>query len=343
MNYYKHLIRPLLFCLPAETAHDLSIKLLKNISILPTLSDSFKTTPTELFGIHFKNKVGLAAGLDKNASAVVQLSNLGFGFVEIGTVTPKPQLGNPLPRLFRLPKDLAVINRMGFNNLGVDIISNRLKTIRKKNENIIIGGNIGKNKTTPNELAWKDYLECFIKLFDYINYFTVNVSSPNTPNLRDLQEGNTLLILLEKLQNFNQNQKKSKPILLKISPDLDNKAIDTILKVVQTTGVDAIITCNTTTSRPIVKSDLEIVKKIGSGGLSGLPLYKKSNASIAYINQKMKGKLPIIGVGGIMNKSQAIEKISLGANLIQLYTGFIYEGWSLLHSILREFENESLS
>ena len=283
----------------------------------------------EVFGIKFPNPVGLAAGFDKNAEIYKQMHDHGFGFIEIGTVTPKPQDGNPKKRIFRLVNDDAIINRLGFNNDGVDQIVNRLK----KNINVIIGGNIGKNKDTPNEKAADDYLICFQKLYDHVDYFAVNVSSPNTPHLRDLQNTEGLRSILIPL--IDENKKRlNKPILLKISPDLNNSDIVSIVDLIQELKIDGIITTNTTLSREKLKSDNKL--KSQKGGLSGAPLRKRSTEVISLIHKYSKGNVPIIGVGGIMSADDALEKLNAGASLIQVYTGFIYNGPSFIYKINRE-------
>ena len=283
----------------------------------------------EVFGIKFPNPVGLAAGFDKNAEIYKQMHDHGFGFIEIGTVTPKPQDGNPKKRIFRLVNDDAIINRLGFNNDGVDQIVNRLK----KNINVIIGGNIGKNKDTPNEKAADDYLICFQKLYDHVDYFAVNVSSPNTPHLRDLQNTEGLRSILIPL--IDENKKRlNKPILLKISPDLDNSDVLSIVDLIQELKIDGIITTNTTLSREKLKSDNKL--KSQKGGLSGAPLRKRSTEVIRLIHKYSKGNVPIIGVGGIMSADDALEKLNAGASLIQVYTGFIYNGPSFIYKINRE-------
>lgn len=283
----------------------------------------------EVFGIKFPNPVGLAAGFDKNAEIFNQMHDHGFGFVEIGTVTPKPQDGNPKKRIFRLIKDNALINRLGFNNDGVEKIVDRLK----KNNRVIIGGNIGKNKDTPNERAVDDYLICFEKLYDYVDYFAVNVSSPNTPNLRDLQNIEGLRSILVPL--IEENKKRfNKPILLKISPDLDNKEILSIVDLIQELKIDGIITTNTTVKRKELKSNDKL--KSEKGGLSGVPLRNRSTEVISIIHKYSKGKVPIVGVGGIMTPKDAIEKLSAGASLLQVYTGFIYNGPSFVYKINQE-------
>jgi dihydroorotate dehydrogenase len=279
-----------------------------------------------LFGLLFKNPVGLAAGFDKNAMLFDEFSNYGFGFVEVGTVTPLPQPGNPKKRIFRLKKDEALINRMGFNNEGVEVVAERL---RKKKTDIIIGGNIGKNKVTPNERAIEDYLICFEKLFDVVDYFVVNVSSPNTPNLRALQDKEPLKELLQTLQDENHRKKTPKPILLKIAPDLTDSQLMDIIDIVNTTKIAGVIATNTTIARDGLKSE----HKGETGGLSGLPLAKRSTEVIRFLAEKSGKSFPIIGVGGIHSASDAREKLDAGADLVQLYTGFIYEGPGLVKRI----------
>jgi len=286
-----------------------------------------KKLSRNLFGLTFINPVGIAAGFDKNGVLLDGLEDFGFGFIEIGTVTPKPQDGNPKPRLFRLKKDKAIINRMGFNNDGVMLIANRLKTKKTK---LIVGGNIGKNKITPNENAVDDYIICFNELYPYVDYFVVNVSSPNTPNLRDLQEKEPLTNLLNKLQGINFKKEKSKPILLKIAPDLTDSQLDDIIDIVHQTKIAGVIATNTTISRENLKSDSALTEKIGTGGLSGKPLTKRSTEVIRYLSTKSNKAFHIIGVGGIHSAEDALEKIEAGADLIQLYTGFIYEGPALV-------------
>jgi dihydroorotate dehydrogenase len=283
---------------------------------------------TKLFGLTFQNPVGLAAGFDKDARYIKALSLLGFGFIEIGTVTPKPQMGNPKPRLFRLPKSNAIINRMGFNNEGVDVMVDRLKKLKRSK--LIIGGNIGKNKSTPNEKALEDYAICFEKLFPYVDYFVVNVSSPNTPDLRALQEKEPLEKILQSLQHKNLESPAPKPILLKIAPDLSEKQLDDILSIVLSTKISGIIATNTTIQRTGLTESREHVEEMGNGGLSGKPLSKRATEVIRYLSVRSKGKIPIIGVGGIHSSEDVLEKSKAGAKLIQLYTGIIYEGPSLI-------------
>lgn len=325
---YKRVIRPILFLFDPEWVHYFSFAAIRVLHCIPFMgglvrklySSKKPSLQKEVFGIHFPNPVGLAAGFDKDAKLFRELSNFGFGFIEIGTVTPKPQGGNPKPRLFRLKKDKGIINRMGFNNEGVEAAAKRLK----RNKNIIIGGNIGKNKTTPNNNAQEDYLICFDVLFDVVDYFVVNVSSPNTPNLRDLQEKEPLTALLNTLQKQNNSKPKRKPILLKIAPDLSDTQLSDIIDIVQVTKIDGVIATNTTLSRDGLKSNETLTSQ--SGGLSGKPLTKRSTEVIRYLHTHSKGAFPIVGVGGIHTPSDAKEKLDAGASLIQLYTGFVYEG-----------------
>ena len=325
---YKRVIRPILFLFDPEWVHYFSFAAIRVLHRIPFMgglvrklySSKKPSLQKEVFGIHFPNPVGLAAGFDKDAKLFRELSNFGFGFIEIGTVTPKPQGGNPKPRLFRLKKDKGIINRMGFNNEGVEAAAKRLK----RNKNIIIGGNIGKNKTTPNNNAQEDYLICFDVLFDVVDYFVVNVSSPNTPNLRDLQEKEPLTALLNTLQKQNNSKPKRKPILLKIAPDLSDTQLSDIIDIVQVTKIDGVIATNTTLSRDGLKSNETLPSQ--SGGLSGKPLTKRSTEVIRYLHTHSKGAFPIVGVGGIHTPSDAKEKLDAGASLIQLYTGFVYEG-----------------
>ncbi|RMG77227.1 MAG: quinone-dependent dihydroorotate dehydrogenase [Bacteroidetes bacterium] len=337
------IIRKILFLFPPETAHYLALDLLKLALKIPLLSQiivqqyRLKSPKLEknVFGIRFPNPVGLAAGLDKNARYYKELSKLGFGFIEIGTVTPKPQAGNPKPRLFRIKKDKAIINRMGFNNDGVDAVVKRLQS---KPAHIIIGGNIGKNKTTPNEKAVDDYLICFHKLFDYVDYFVVNVSSPNTPGLRSLQERKPLERILSALQKANNEKNNPKPILLKIAPDLSSEQIDEIIDIVTTTQISGIIATNTTIARNNLSLNSQQIEAIGNGGLSGAPLTEASTKIIRYIRSK-NPNIPVIGVGGIMHENDACEKIKAGADLVQLYSGFVYEGPALIKKIKQKIIN----
>ncbi|MBP4143171.1 quinone-dependent dihydroorotate dehydrogenase [Flavobacterium sp. P4023] len=333
---YKLIIRPFLFCFDPEKVHYFTFSMIRFLSKIPGLTSVFKSIylvddkrlETEVFGLKFKNPVGLAAGFDKDASLYSELSNFGFGFIEIGTLTPVGQEGNPKKRLFRLKEDSAIINRMGFNNGGVKEAVERLK----KNKGVLIGGNIGKNKLTPNENATQDYEICFETLFDYVDYFVVNVSSPNTPNLRALQDKEPLTELLQTLQNKNLAKPKQKPILLKIAPDLTNEQLLDIIDIINQTKIAGVIATNTTLSR----EGLTSVNKIEMGGLSGKPLTKRSTEIIRFLSEKSNKSFPIIGVGGIHSAQDAIEKLEAGASLIQLYTGFIYEGPALVKAINKE-------
>lgn len=287
----------------------------------------------EVFGLRFKNPVGLAAGFDKNAEYIEDMAKFGFGFIEIGTVTPKPQPGNDKPRMFRLVSDEALINRMGFNNQGADVAAGRLQHLKNK-DGVIIGGNIGKNKITPNEEAVNDYIYCFHSLYDYVDYFVVNVSSPNTPGLRDLQEKGPLMHILNTLQELNKQKPALKPILLKIAPDLTDSQLDDIVDIVTETKIAGVIATNTTISREGLTSDPKLINE--AGGVSGKPLTKRSTEVIRYLATKSNHAFPIIGVGGIHSAEDAIEKLNAGAALVQVYTGFIYEGPALVSSICKE-------
>ncbi|MCK6622185.1 MAG: quinone-dependent dihydroorotate dehydrogenase [Calditrichaceae bacterium] len=331
---YKSLIRKLLFLLPPETAHHYALKLSGFPPVARFLKKNYRfersSLRRELFGLSFPNPVGLAAGFDKNAEYFEKLADFGFGFVEIGTVTPRPQPGNPRPRLFRLPEDAALINRMGFNNDGAEAVAERL---RRRKPGLVIGGNIGKNKSTPNEEALKDYEYCFERLYEVVDYFVVNVSSPNTPGLRELQEKAPLTRLLRHLQALNHAKPRPKPLLLKIAPDLTPAQLDDIIEIVRETGIAGVIAANTTVSRENLRTPAEQVAQLGEGGLSGKPLRRRSTEVIRYLHQKSGGAFPIIGVGGIHSPEDALEKLQAGASLIQLYTGFIYEGPGLIRRI----------
>lgn len=329
---YKTFIRPILFKFDPEAVHHFSfksIKLFNKLRLLSLFKPGFqindKRLEREVFGLKFKNPVGLAAGFDKDAKLYKELSNFGFGFIEIGTLTPKAQPGNPKKRLFRLKEDSAIINRMGFNNGGVEAAVERLKN----NKNVLIGGNIGKNKMTPNAEAFNDYQICFEALYDYVDYFVVNVSSPNTPNLRELQDKEPLTLLLSGLQDLNSLKPKPKPILLKIAPDLTDSQLLDIIEIVQDTKIAGVIATNTTISR----DNLESTNREEMGGLSGKPLTQRSTEVIKFLSEKSGKSFPIIGVGGIHSAQDAIDKLEAGASLVQLYTGFIYEGPSLIKQI----------
>ncbi|MEO8821249.1 MAG: quinone-dependent dihydroorotate dehydrogenase [Ginsengibacter sp.] len=338
------LLRKILFWFDAEKVHYFSMNRLTTICKLPFVKSYLKKkfTPQnnklskELFGLTFLNPVGLGAGFDKNAKYLEQLEILGFGFVEVGTVTPLPQDGNPKPRLFRLPKDKALINRMGFNNEGVKTVAERIRKFRLKNKNtqLIIGGNIGKNKTTPNENAWNDYEICFIELHDVVDYFVVNVSSPNTPGLRDLQEKDSLKKILTNLQLINRSKKTQRPLLLKISPDLDQQSLDDIIELAMEIKLDGLVAANTTISRKNLITSQKEINNIGAGGLSGKPLREEATRITKYIHQKTNGTIPIISSGGIFSATDAQEKFNAGASLVQVWTGFIYEGPSIVKKIL---------
>lgn len=337
------IFKNILFLLPAEKAHYFALNSLKLAFKIPGIKFiskkifcvEDKLLEKELFGLTFKNPVGLAAGFDKNAQYIDELEALGFGFIEIGTVTPLPQEGNPKPRLFRLPKDQAIINRLGFNNDGADAIVERLK---KRKSNLIIGGNIGKNKITPNEKAVDDYVICFNKLFDYVDYFVVNVSSPNTPNLRALQEKDNLQDLLSTLQNLNFKKPQQKPILLKIAPDLTNEQLQDIAEIIENTKIAGLISSNTTISRENLSTAKIDVETIGAGGVSGAPLLASSNKILNTISSKIN--TPIIGVGGIVDAKDALSKFENGADMIQIYTGFVYSGPGLVKRILKVLQKK---
>jgi dihydroorotate dehydrogenase len=335
---YKLLIKPLLFMMEPEKAHYFATDCLTFLSKIPGGSSLLKgmfdyhhpKLERELFGLKFKNPVGLAAGFDKDARWFNELSNLGFGFIEIGTLTPKGQIGNPKPRLFRIPEDEGLINRMGFNNLGSEDAIQRLKN---RKTNIIIGGNIGKNTATPNESALEDYVFNFNTLHDYVDYFVVNVSCPNVKDLTKLQDTPFLLSLLGELKKINATKSKPKPILLKIAPDLNDSQLDEVIEIVAQTKIDGIIATNTTTSREGLKTDKKRIEEIANGGLSGKPVNATSTRVIKYLSEKSNKAFPIIGVGGIHSAKDAIEKLEAGADLVQIYTGFIYEGPGLIKDI----------
>ena len=342
---YKRIILPLLFRFDAETIHHVVTTLMKVAFAIPGVSalsrrwfamDDRRLERT-VFGLTFPNPVGMAAGFDKNAELVSELSDLGFGFVEIGTVTPRPQPGNPRPRLFRLKADAGLINRMGFNNKGAGPAAERLRQFgeNRSGRRVIVGGNIGKNKDTPNENALSDYQAGFRALFDVVDYFAVNVSSPNTPGLRDLQEREPLTRLLTALQTENRQHPAPKPILLKIAPDLTDGQLDDIIAIVAETGIAGVIATNTTISRADLTTGAAAVTEMGAGGVSGRPLRSRSTEVIRYLHQQSGGAFPIIGVGGISSADDTLEKLQAGASLIQVYTSFIYEGPGLAKRINR--------
>jgi dihydroorotate dehydrogenase len=344
---YKFL-RNLLFLFPPEAVHHSIMNILDllaaNALTRRLLRQAFSVSQPELekdfAGLHFKNMVGLGAGFDKNALHLQGLETLGFGFLEIGTVTPLPQSGNPKPRLFRLPKDRALINRMGFNNDGAEQVAMRLKQWKEKapasgNHRLIIGGNIGKNKITPNDEAWKDYEICFLKLFAWVDYFVVNVSSPNTPGLRELQGKEALRKILTRLQQTIPQQQDPKPIFLKIAPDLSMEQVDEVLALAREIRLDGLVVCNTSVSREGLKTKPRRLEQAGAGGLSGEPLKQKSTALVKYITSKTRNQLPVIASGGIFTSDDAAEKIAAGAGLLQVWTGFIYEGPAIVKRILK--------
>lgn len=342
---YKLLIKPLLFLKQPEDAHYFTFSLLQTCCKIPGVSfllrmlfdKKHSSLNRNVFGIEFPNPVGLAAGFDKDAKCIDEMANLGFGFIEIGTLTPKAQAGNDKPRLFRLLEDEAIINRMGFNNQGVDAAVLRLARRKSK---IIVGGNIGKNKVTPNEDAVIDYEYCFHSLYNYVDYFVVNVSSPNTPGLRALQERKPLTELLARMTELNLKKTKPKPILLKIAPDLANEQLDDIVAIVQETQIAGVIATNTTIERSNLRFNKASLEQIGAGGLSGRPLLKRSTEVVKYLHQKSNGAFPIVAVGGIHSADDAMEKFAAGASLVQLYTGFIYEGPSLVRQINKRLITE---
>jgi dihydroorotate dehydrogenase len=336
------LLRNFLFAFPPEDVHHFSMNILRRgnkVAFLRNiLSKSFTANDPSLkksvFGLEFSNPVGLGAGFDKNALYLDELTLLGFGFVEIGTVTPLPQPGNDKPRLFRLPKDKALINRMGFNNNGAAAVRGSLESWRNKaNSKLIIGGNIGKNKDTTNEDAWKDYEKCFTQLFEVADYFVVNVSSPNTPGLRELQEKDSLKKILSSLQNINQSKPKAKPLLLKIAPDLGQEQLDDIIELASEIKLTGLVATNTTIGREMLQTNSVKLEKIGNGGLSGKPLKAKATKVVQYITQQTSGSIPVIASGGIFTGADASEKLDAGAVLVQVWTGFIYEGPGIARSI----------
>jgi dihydroorotate dehydrogenase len=333
------LVKPLLFAIEAERAHHLTMAGLQVVTSIPPLNFLLKKSwdfedpslQTNKMGLHFRNPVGLAAGFDKNGAYIDSLASLGFGFIEVGTVTPVAQPGNAQPRLFRLPADRALINRMGFNNAGVDHLVENLRKVRS--EGLIVGGNIGKNKLTLNEKAVEDYLMTFRKLFDYVHYFVVNVSSPNTPGLRSLQDKEPLRQLLRALQDENKARPAERPILLKIAPDLSSDQLDDVLDVVLEQGLNGIIATNTTLSREGLKTPVAVLEKIGAGGLSGAPLADRATELIRHIRKNTNPDFVIVGVGGIMSVDEALRKIDHGADLLQIYTGLIYQGPAFIRQI----------
>lgn len=346
---YKSIIKPILFQKKPESAHHFTFSWIKRTFNLPLVKSLIKNQfgledsrlEREVFGLKFKNPIGLAAGFDKDAKLIDEMSMLGFGFIEIGTLTPKPQEGNPQPRLFRLAQDEALINRMGFNNGGVEDAVKRLKS---RKSDVIIGGNIGKNKLTSNENAVDDYLICLEALHPYVDYFVLNVSSPNTPNLRDLQEKEPLKRLLMAVKEANDKKDNPKPILLKIAPDLTDGQLDDIVEIVQETQIDGVIATNTTIDRSALQTDPSQVASMGAGGVSGKVLSARSTEVVRYLADRSGGSFPIIGVGGVFTAQDAIDKLEAGASLVQVYSGMIYEGPSMIKRIkkglLSHFQNQ---
>jgi dihydroorotate dehydrogenase len=344
---YK-ILRSILFLFSPETAHSISMMCLKLFCSIGFSRKIFskifeaRSIRTQLWGLTFRNPVGLGAGFDKNAEYLRELDALGFGFVEIGTVTPRPQPGNDKPRVFRLIEDKALINRMGFNNEGVNIVAERLKKWRRQRANekgqlkMLIGGNIGKNKVTPNEEAWKDYEICFRALHPYVDFFIVNVSSPNTPGLRALQEKSSLEKIITHLQRLNLEFENQKPIVLKIAPDLEWEQMDDVIDLAREINLDGLVATNTTIGREQLQTPNSKLQTIGAGGLSGKPLQERSTEVLKYINQKTEGNIPIIASGGIFTGADAKEKIDAGASLVEIWTGFIYEGPFIVKRICRE-------
>ncbi len=344
---YKSIVKPLLFNLDAERAHYFVFDNLRRAAHVPGVRALLRglydyqhpSLEREVFGLKFPNPVGLAAGFDKNAALTDELATLGFGFVEIGTVTPRPQPGNPAPRLFRLPQDEALINRMGFNNDGAAAVAQRLAW--RQNRRLIIGGNIGKNKDTPNEHAAADYVAGFEALAEVVDYFVVNVSSPNTPGLRELQEKKPLINILQQVQARNLARPTPRPLLLKIAPDLTDAQLDDILEIARETRLSGLVATNTTIGRGGLRTAAGHVAALGAGGLSGRPLRARATEVIRYLHQKSGSGLPIIGAGGIHSAADALEKLAAGAALVQLYTGFIYEGPGLVKQINRALLQDS--
>jgi dihydroorotate dehydrogenase len=343
---YSSIIRPVLFLVSPERVHHWVVGLLKLVFAIPgiayvvrrysTVND--KRLQRNLFGLRFENPVGIAAGFDKNAHVFAELANFGFSHIEVGTVTPKAQPGNPKPRLFRLKNDQALINRMGFNNNGLEAMANRLREWRNKQYSSdfirpIIGGNIGKNTLTPNSEAVEDYVANFKGLFEHVDYFVVNVSCPNISDLKELQDQDALLNILNRIQEINHSKPVSRPVLLKVSPDLNNRQLDEIIQIVKETGIDGVVATNTSITRHTLTKDQLKAQEIGQGGLSGKPLRDRSTEVIRYLAEKSGKAFPIIGVGGIMTPEDAIEKLEAGADLVQIYTGFIYSGPFLARKI----------
>lgn len=337
---YARLIRPMLFALSPELAHHFTFQALRALHRIPGwnflarrwFGAPAQAQPVEVAGLRFPNRIGLAAGFDKDGLLWRELSHYGFGFLELGTVTPRPQPGNPMPRLFRLPADKGLINRMGFNNRGAEALASRLKVAHP---GVVLGGNIGKNKKTPNDEALADYRACLKTLHPVVDYFVVNVSSPNTPNLRALQEKEPLKALLQQLLADNARYPQPRPIFLKIAPDLNAAQLDDILEIVRDTGLHGLIATNTTIARHGLKTPAQAVEKMGAGGLSGAPLRVRATEVLRYLREKAGPNLPLMAVGGVFTAADAQEKLDAGADLVQVYTGFIYEGPAMVRRILK--------
>jgi len=339
---YRYVVRPVLFLFPPERIHSITIRIFR---LLPLLGFFWgkkinrllkkRDYSIRVFGLDFPHPVGLAAGLDKNAKVTRFMKYSGIGFVEIGTITPKPQSGNPRPRLFRIKRDHALINRMGFNNPGID---GALRELRKRPSGLIIGGNIGKNTHTSNENAWKDYLECFKALYDYVDYFVVNISCPNIPDLTDLQDKDSLMQIMDVLMEYRSTQNIYRPVLLKLSPDLTETQLDEMIDVVRMKHIDGLVATNTSIKRDHLSTSKQRIKRIGKGGLSGQPLAERSTEVIRYLHQKLGDSVPIIASGGVMTPAIALEKLHAGALLVQVYTGYIYYGPGLVSGILRKMQ-----
>lgn len=343
---YKHFIKPILFCFSPEKVHHFVAVMLRIWSLLPfgrrMMAAMFhyrhRSLEREVFGVKFPNPIGIAAGFDKNGEMYRDLGALGFGFVEVGTVTPKPQPGNPKPRLFRLPADKALINRMGFNNKGLE---NMVCNLRRRKPGLVIGGNLGKNTLTPNDEAPADYLKLFRSLYEYVDYFVVNVSCPNVKDVTALQNKDSLMAILEGLFDFRRGQNNYRPILLKISPDLPLEMVDQMVEILIDTPLDGLVATNTTTSREGLKTSHKTIESIGNGGLSGAPLTERSLEMVRYLSRKTEGRYPIIGVGGVMTPQDAQRMLDAGASLVQVYSGFIYEGPAFVKRICKHLQNNA--
>ena len=343
---YKHILRPILFRFNAETAHNLLFSLLSILRHIPfarqilrsIYKKEYPTLEKEVFGIKFPNPVGLAGGLDKNGEFYNDMANFGFGFVEIGSLTPQPQDGNPKPRCFRVPQDKAIINRFGINNKGVKNAVEHLKKVRPE---VIVAANISKNSTSINEDAAKDYESGFALLYDFVDMFVVNVSCPNVVGLTSLQDITFLSEIVDRLLDLRMYYDEYRPILLKVSPDLSREQLDDIIDYSLRSGIDGLVAGNTTRSRDGLSIPQEQIEKIGNGGMSGAPVYKKNLALVKYIHEKTGGKLPVIGVGGIMSAQDAKEMLDAGASLVEIYTGFIYEGPALIKNINKLLESQA--